>query len=236
MENNHLQDQGKNPEIQSNGSDSGNDSLKLPVIPPQSLKLKHGQDERKTEDQILSLRGDLFGGKVEQFVERAFEILTNSIPAKGMLLEIYRDLHLIYQFAGRHDEAYSLYAACKKLHGSRFWAPALEKKIFEVLLYRFPEYLSESYQVPATCKAYYCIPHKPRVDGGLIDVVREFQRQFPTITFANLFYKMTFEREFTDLVFTLKVSGSQQFWDMKHTIHALLLQRGSLPAKDIKAT
>lgn len=209
--------------------------MNLPVIPPQSLKLKHGQDERKTEDQILSLREDLLRGNVEQFVERSFELLKNSVPAKGMLLEIYRDLHLIYQFAGRHDEAYSLYTACKKLHGSRFWAPALEGKIFEVLLKRFPEYLSEAHQEPATCKAYYCIPHKPKVDGGLIDVVREFQKQFPTITFANLFYKMTFEREFTDLVFTLKVSGSQQFWDMKHKIHGLLLQRGYLPGKDMKS-
>ncbi len=235
MENNHLQQQDTNSEGQYVGSETRSKTLELPVIPPQSLKLKHGQDERKTEEQILSLREELLRGNVEQFVQRSFEVLTNSVPAKGMLLEIYRDLHLIYQFAGRHDEAYSLYAACKKLHGSRFWAPALERKIFEVLNSRFPEYLSEANQEPATCKAYYCIPHKPKVDGGLIDVVREFQKQFPTITFANLFYKMTFEREFTDLVFTLKVSGSQQFWDMKDTIHGLLLQRGYLPGKDMKS-
>ncbi len=208
--------------------------LVLPAIPPQSLKLRHVQDERKTEDQIHFLREVLFNGNVESFVEQSFAILSGAVPAKGMLLEIYRNLHLIYQYAERHEEAYTLYAACKKLHGSRFWAPALEAKVFSVLENRYPEVLADENQTPQTCKAFYGIPHKPKVDGGLIDVVRDFQKQFPMITFANLFYRMNFEREFTELTFTLKVSGARQFWDMKQTIHGLLLQKGYVPGKDLK--
>ena len=103
MENNHLQQQDTNSEGQYVGSETRSKTLELPVIPPQSLKLKHGQDERKTEEQILSLREELLRGNVEQFVQRSFDVLTNSVPAKGMLLEIYRDLHLIYQFVGTED-------------------------------------------------------------------------------------------------------------------------------------
>ncbi|HEX2898821.1 MAG TPA: hypothetical protein VHS96_03780, partial [Bacteroidia bacterium] len=169
------------------------------------------------------------------FVQHAFEMLGQSVLHKSVLFEIYRDLDIVYQYLGRHAQAYCFYAAAKKLQGSRIWAPLLEKTILQSLERQFSPTPSETDEAPKTLKSYFCVPHKSKVDGGLIDIVRDFKNMHPASAPNNeLFYKMAFEREFTELIFTLRVADRAHFWEMKEAVHQLLLQKGYLPIKDYK--